>query len=97
MLLHENSKLNHVFVILRFDSDMAEEFGMKDDYIMVKKVVRSEEIACREVERLNQLNGAKGSVYFWRSARLDRDLRLEVEPELIDVESGREVRADHQA
>jgi hypothetical protein len=93
----ENGKLSHLFAILRFDAYMVEEFGMKTDYIMVTKLVRSEEIACREVERLNQLNGAKGSIYFWRSARLDRNLRLDPEPEFIDAESSREVPADHQA
>ncbi len=97
MLLNENSKLTHLFAILRFDAYMVEEFGMKTDYITVTKVVRSEEIAGREVERLNRLNGAKGSVYFWRSARLDRDIRLEDEPEFIEAESSQDVPVNHQA
>ena len=97
MLFHGNSKLAHVFAILRYDSYMVEEFGMKTDFITVTKVVRSEEIASREVERLNGINGAKGSVYFWRSARVDRDLRLDDEPEFLEAESSRDIPADHQA
>ena len=97
MLFHENTRLDHVFVILRFDSDMAVEFGMNVEQIAVKKVVRSEEVANREVERLNQLNGDKGSVYFWRSARLDRDIRLEDEPEFMEAESSRDGTVDHLA
>jgi hypothetical protein len=97
MVHHENTKLEHVFVIFRFDTPMAAEFGMDPEHVAVKKVVRSEEIANREVERLNRLNGSKGSVYFWRSARLDRDLRLEDEAEFVEATSDQAVNADHKA
>jgi hypothetical protein len=96
MRFHENSKLAHVFVILRFDAYMADEFGMKTDYIMVKKVVRSEEIACREVERLNRLKGDERSVYFWRSARLDREILLIDAPEVVAAESSELVPSNQQ-
>lgn len=87
MLFHENTKLEQVFAILRFDADMAAEFGMKTDYISLKKVVRSEEQAIGEVERLNQLNGDKGAIYFWRSARLNREITTEADPAAFRAES----------
>ena len=96
MLFHENTKLDHVFVVFRFDANMAAEFGMDAEHVAVKKVVRSEEIAIREVERLNRINGDKGAVYFWRSARLDRDLRMEDEPESVETQSLQAVPTDHQ-
>jgi hypothetical protein len=77
MRFQENSKSEHIFAILRFDSDMAAEFGMKTDYITVTRIVRSEDQAIAEVQRLNQLNGDKGAVYFWRSSRLTPDLQIE--------------------
>ena len=39
----------------------------------VKEIVRSIELAKAEVERLNRLNGGKGSVYSWQATRLYPD------------------------
>ena len=97
MIYHESSRLDHVFVILRFDADMVAEFGMRVDFIHVKKVVRSEEVASREVDRLNRINGDKGAIYFWRSARLDRDLRIGDDAGFIEAEPIEDVRANHKA
>jgi hypothetical protein len=38
----------------------------------IKKVVWTQEIAEREVDRLNEVNGHKGYVYFWHYARLQK-------------------------
>lgn len=40
--------------------------------ITVLKVVWTQEMAEAEVARLNELNGAKNSVYFWNLTRLER-------------------------
>jgi hypothetical protein len=97
MLFHEKSKLEHVFVVCRFDAYMVAEFGMKPDYVTVTRVVRSEEIADREVERLNRLNGHKGCVYFWRSARLDRDIRLGDDPGPVEADLRLPIPTEQQA
>jgi hypothetical protein len=68
-----NAKFDHAFAILRFDADMAEQFGMSPEHITVKEVVWTEEAASREVERLNRLNSDKGAIYFWRLTRVARD------------------------
>ena len=79
MPFRESARYDHAFAILRFDADMAAEFGMKPDYVAVTKVVWTEDRAAREVERLNRLNANKGAVYFWQVARLER--RDGAEPE----------------
>lgn len=40
------------------------------DWISVKEIVSSLEAAQAEVARLNELNGPKGSRYFWQTTRL---------------------------
>jgi hypothetical protein len=85
----EGSTINfdHAFAIVRLDVGMAGEFGMRPDFVTVKKVVRTEEEAEREVARLNAINEGKGSVYHWQITRLERDRDAETRsPRAGDVE-----------
>ena len=72
-----NLKFEHVFAVVRFDRHMAERFGFDPEQISVKVIVRTEEEADREVERLNALNAEKGAAYFWRLTRIPRDSAIE--------------------
>ena len=59
----------HVFVILRFDSFYGEHIDIEDK-ITIKMVVWEQDIAEREVDRLNRLNSSKEVIYFWKRSRL---------------------------
>jgi hypothetical protein len=54
-----------VFAVIRVDADLASP----QDAITVTEILREEEEARAEVERLNRLNSAKGSRYFWQATR----------------------------
>jgi hypothetical protein len=58
-----------VYAIVRLDDSMI-NLG---EGISVKEVVWSLKEAEAEVERLNELNGSKGSKYFFRTTRLIGD------------------------
>ena len=67
-----NAKYDHVYAIIRLDRD-AVTGGIPDrNLVMVKKVVRSKEVAEQEVERLNRLNTDKGCEYYYQITRLER-------------------------
>jgi hypothetical protein len=57
----------HVFVVIRVD-----EFE-GDERITIKEVVTTREVAEREVDRLNQINGEKDCWYFWEQSRFFPD------------------------
>ena len=63
-----------VYAIVRLDDSMIS----LEDGISVKEVVWSLEEAEAEVARLNQLNGSKGSKYFFRTTRLIGDRLADV-------------------
>jgi hypothetical protein len=67
-----NAKYDHVYAIIRLDEFLS---GAAPDrnLITVKKVVRSQEEAEREVHRLNKLNADKGCQYFYQITRLERE------------------------
>ncbi|MDP9350057.1 MAG: hypothetical protein M3P51_00705 [Chloroflexota bacterium] len=71
--LKHSRTYDHGFAIVRVDTfhDMSETTDFWN-VIKVKVVVNTAERAQAEVERLNALNGGKGSVYFWQVTRLER-------------------------
>jgi hypothetical protein len=54
-----------VIAVLRWDQGMESLF----DALTVREVLVDEEQAESEVKRLNQINSAKGVVYFWQRTR----------------------------
>jgi hypothetical protein len=58
-----------LFAIVRHDFLEPETTAIQNR-ITVTKVVDTEEVARAEVERLNQLGGSKGSLYFWQATRM---------------------------
>jgi hypothetical protein len=67
-----NAKYDHVYAIIRLDEFLAGAAPDKN-LVTVKKVVRSQEEAEREVHRLNKLNADKGCQYFYQITRLERE------------------------
>ena len=67
-----NARYEHVFAIVRVDTYVDVDMGVEPGAaITVTKVLREQEIAEAEVERLNLLNSPKGSSYFWTITRLE--------------------------
>ena len=64
-------KYQHVYAIVRVDDYGGYDIELRNR-IAVKKVVWTQDVAEREVERLNQLNGPKGALYFWQVTRLEQ-------------------------
>jgi hypothetical protein len=70
-----NAKYDHVYAIIRLDRDAVTD-GLSDrNLVMVKKVVRSKEVAEQEVKRLNRLNADKGCEYYYQITRLERETK----------------------
>jgi hypothetical protein len=67
-----NAKYDHVYAIIRLDWPALSGVAPDKNLITVKKVVRSQEEAEREVHRLNKLNADKGCQYFYQITRLER-------------------------
>ena len=65
------SEHEHVYAIIRLDAVNEPQIPIEDK-IAIKMLVWTQETAEAEVKRLNDLNEAKGSFYFWRLARLAR-------------------------
>ncbi len=71
-----NLKYKHVYVVVRVDMEMllvAEgdlERQRIEDSVVVTRVFEDWNLAVAEADRLNELNGAKGCVYFARVGRL---------------------------
>jgi hypothetical protein len=55
------------FAIIRIDLDVPKD----EDRVSVKCVVRTEEVAMSEVERLNRVNADKSCRYFWQYTRVE--------------------------
>jgi hypothetical protein len=68
-----NAKYEHVYAILRADEPTASPITAIKDAVVVKKVVRSQEEAEREVARLNRLNAGKGCEYFYQVTRFEAE------------------------
>src|SRR5712691_8199190 len=68
-MAHGNVRRHHVFVVLRIDGFHATGIS-SEEAVTVTKVFWTLDEAEAEVQRLNQLNGPKGSLYFWRVGRL---------------------------
>lgn len=65
-------KYDHVYAIIRWDKYLESITSPLSNCFTVKKIVWTEEEAQAEVDRLNQLNGDKGSDYFYQVTRLER-------------------------
>ncbi len=65
------SEHEHVYAIIRLAAHGEPQIPLEDK-VGIKMLVWTQELAETEVKRLNELNGAKGSLYFWRRARLAR-------------------------
>ena len=57
--------VNRVFAVVRYDA-FQDASVLPKNRITVTKIMRNEETARAEVDRLNQLNGGKGCIYFWQ-------------------------------
>jgi hypothetical protein len=67
--MKEHSKLVHVYAIIRIETSGDYSW---ENRVTVTKVVKDEETAQREVERLNKLNAEKGCLYLWQITRMER-------------------------
>jgi hypothetical protein len=68
--LKPNKRHAHVYAILRYEADAAEN-GPIDLRVTVKKIVVDPQHAESEVKRLNELNKDKGSYYFYQVTRFE--------------------------
>ena len=59
----------HVFAIVRVDEFLSSDSPWCNR-VTVKEIVKTQEEAQREVERLNEINQGKGCTYFWQVTRL---------------------------
>jgi hypothetical protein len=75
--LKPSNKYQHLFAILRYETDTDEKVPI-DLRVTVKKVVVDAHYAQSEVKRLNELNKDKGSYYFCQVTRFE-DAPVEVE------------------
>lgn len=65
-----NAKYEHVFVVIRFETEPAHSDQAIEQRITATCAFWSKEEAEAEVDRLNRINQDKGCVYFWEVARL---------------------------
>ena len=67
------NKYDEVFAVVRFQATAANQrHELRQRDFAVVKVVRTEEAARGEVERLNRMNHGKGCHYFYQPTRLER-------------------------
>jgi hypothetical protein len=66
----EHSKLIHVFAIIRVET--SGDYSWQNR-VTVTKIMKDEEMAKQEVERLNKLNAEKGCLYFLQITRMEPD------------------------
>lgn len=59
----------HVYAVIRVNEFQSESRDW-DVRITVKEVVMTKDEACREVERLNEVNKKKRVFYFWQLTRM---------------------------
>jgi len=61
---------HHLYVVYRCDRSVLQDESVPTDHaITIKEILRSEEEAIREVDRLNALNREKGCEYSFQSAK----------------------------
>ena len=79
--MQPNLKFDHAFAIVRLDTghdpsmtwgDILTDEQSYSHLVTIKEVVWDAGVAEAEVKRLNQLNSAKGSVYFFQVTRIQR-------------------------
>src|SRR5947209_12503057 len=80
-----NASFDHGYAIIRLEIDWPKDADIDPHIVTVKKVVRSQEAAEREVERLNKLNAGKGCLYFWEITRLERTHQTQATPRSNDL------------
>lgn len=68
--LKPSKKYQHIYAILRYESDAGPETPI-DFRVTVKKVVVDPHYADKEVKRLNDLNREKGAYYFCQVTRFE--------------------------
>lgn len=68
--MKKHSKLVHVFAIIRVETSGDHSWEHR---VTVTKIVKDEERANQEVERLNELNAEKGCLYFSQVTRMEPD------------------------
>jgi hypothetical protein len=68
-----NARYEQVYAIVRFQAIHARDRGqLRQRDFAVVKIVRTEESAQEEVQRLNSLNRRKGCAYFYQATRMER-------------------------
>lgn len=80
-LVNDSKGCKQIYAIVRIDEFISIEVDLSDR-ITIKKIVLTEEIACREVERLNNINKSKGCLYFWQITRISLDDCFEIQERL---------------
>lgn len=61
---------HHLYVVYRCERSMLRDESVPMDHaVTIKEILRSEEEAIREVDRLNALNENKGCEYSFQSAK----------------------------
>lgn len=70
----KNSRFDHAYAIIRVDTFQLRPDPTWENLIAVPKIVRTEDEAQSETQRLNALNQSKGSYYFWQITRLGEDV-----------------------
>ncbi|MEX0701337.1 MAG: hypothetical protein WD069_04515 [Planctomycetales bacterium] len=71
--LKPSARHDHVFAIVRFESDAGEDVPI-DVRVSVTKIVTDPAVADAEVHRLNELNHGKGSYYFSQVTRIEKSV-----------------------
>jgi len=75
--LKPSKKYQHIYAILRYETDAGENVPI-DLRVTVKKVVVDPQFADQEVKRLNELNKDKGCHYFVQITRFE-DVPIEIQ------------------
>jgi hypothetical protein len=69
----KTKQVGHVFAIIRWDKYLPVDVPRQ---VTIKKIVATQQRAESEVKRLNALEGAGESIYFWQLTRLDESLEV---------------------
>ena len=80
-----NSKYEHVFAVIRVEDYPDVEQDEIEDVFTITKILRRQDDAEREVERLNNLNRDQSTKYFWQITRLERESMRNGEAELREA------------
>jgi hypothetical protein len=66
-----NAKFEHVYAIVRIDTDMLSSQSLDNAFTIVK-ALRKREDADKEIDRLNSVNAGKSCSYFVQLCRLEK-------------------------